>query len=193
MATIVKGDLYEQLDGKLHEIKRQMQQKDGYAFDPQRLDLALQAVIEGRFEAVGGQFPSIIHAADLIPKGWSVAIIDGVPQDVAPSEFDISKIKPRTFLKDGKPSISGEGMRKRAVELKGNLGLSDGKRMLADGGKLIPIEFQCYYIPLPGTLLRDSDGYLHVPCLHFLGDRWCLSFFWLGNDWGAHDRLACSE
>ena len=51
MATIVKGDLYEDLDGLLVEIKRQIRQKGGYGFDPELLRKHLQAGIEGRFFA----------------------------------------------------------------------------------------------------------------------------------------------
>ncbi|HOX60512.1 MAG TPA: hypothetical protein PLV72_00715 [Candidatus Magasanikbacteria bacterium] len=49
MATIVTGDLYEDLDGLLVEIKRQIRQKGGYGFDPELLRKHLQAGIEGRF------------------------------------------------------------------------------------------------------------------------------------------------
>lgn len=58
MATIVKGDLYEAIDGKLHEIKRQVRQSGGYPYEPERLDLALQAIVEGRFEEIVRQQPT---------------------------------------------------------------------------------------------------------------------------------------
>lgn len=54
MAIIVTGDQYRELDGQLLEVKRQLRQKEGYPFDPERLKCALQAIIEGRFEAVIG-------------------------------------------------------------------------------------------------------------------------------------------
>ena len=49
MAEIVTGELYEKLDAKLFEIKRQIRQKGGYPYDPEALDKALQKVVEGRF------------------------------------------------------------------------------------------------------------------------------------------------
>src|SRR3989338_2612496 len=52
MAVIVAGDQYEGLDGQLSEIKRQLRQKGGYPYDPGQLKLALQAIIEGRFQAI---------------------------------------------------------------------------------------------------------------------------------------------
>ena len=129
----------------------------------------------------------------LIPKGWVIAMIDGVAQNVAPSQFDISKLKPCSFLKKDESIISGPEMRRRAVQFKGNLGLCDGKRMLAEQDK-IPKEFRDFYILLPGTLLRDPDGYLYVPRLYFLGGRWRLLFRWLNYGYGWDDCrcLACS-
>lgn len=53
MTTKVTGDLYEKLDGKLFEIKRQIRQRDGYTFDPNALDNFLQRVIEGKFAEIG--------------------------------------------------------------------------------------------------------------------------------------------
>lgn len=190
MATIVTGDLYQKLDGKLNEIKRQMRQQGGYGFDPNRLDLALQAIIEGRFEAVGTVFPSVALALDLIPEynGKKCEVVE----DVAPSQFDVAKLKAVSFLKGEEQIVRGKIMRKRAIELKGNLGLVDGKRLLAEQVQ-IPVELREYFIVLPGTLLRDHDGDLHVPCLCWDGDQWVLSFDWLDDDWDGSDRLACSE
>ncbi len=182
MATIVKGNLYVRLDGKLEEIKRQIRQRGGYGFDPEKLDRALQALIEGRFELVGGQFPS------LIPAGWTVV------EDIAPTpDLDVSRLVLRSFLRDGETVIRGEDIRVRARELKGNWGLSDAPRFLADGGKRIAVEFQPFYIPLSGTVLRDAFGRLCIPWLNFRGERWCLDFGLLGFDWGGYGRLACSE
>ena len=124
--------------------------------------------------------------ADLIPEGWEVM------EDVAPSTFDVGKLTLRSFLKQGESPIGGDEMRKRAVELKGNLGLTDGKRMLAEQDK-IPVEFREFYIPLPGTVLRDSGGDLFVPYLYFHGVRWVLDFGWIGLDWYGLDRFACCE
>ncbi len=51
MAQCVAGDQYYVLDGQLHEIKRQLRQLSGYPFDPERLKMALQNIIEGKFMA----------------------------------------------------------------------------------------------------------------------------------------------
>ncbi|TSC84638.1 MAG: hypothetical protein G01um101413_22 [Parcubacteria group bacterium Gr01-1014_13] len=134
----------------------------------------------------GSKFPSLVHAAELIPEGWTVV------EDVVLSSFDVSGLKPRSFLKERETSISSEQMRKRAAEFHCNLGLSDAKRMLAEQDK-IPVEFRDFYIPFPGTVLRDPGGDLSVPYLFFYGGRWRMDFVWLGNDWDVSDRFACSE
>lgn len=132
----------------------------------------------------------------LIPKGWTIAMIDGVAQDVAPSQFDISKLKRRAFLKVGEWSISVEEVRKRAVEFKSNHGLADGKRMIVEQDK-IPIEFRGFCIMLPGTILCDSRGNLRLALLEWGVDGWVLFFGFLPSVWyvGRYDIccFACIE
>ncbi len=173
MATIVDGELYKKLDGQLEEIKRQLRQKGGFPYDPQLLVLGLQAIIEGRFEALGSLFPSERLVPDLIPKGWKVL------EDIEPTaNLDVGKLKFRSFLKDGESYIGGDEMRKRAITLGGNLGLCDAPRILADQVK-IPANLRDCYIVLPGTKLRASGGDLRVASLYWDGSRWLLSFLWL--------------
>ncbi|MBI5222484.1 MAG: hypothetical protein HY980_03235 [Candidatus Magasanikbacteria bacterium] len=134
--------------------------------------------------------PSEIHAADLIPtengNPWEVV------EDVETSAFDVAKLRPRSFLKDRELSIGGDEMRRRAVEFKGNLGLADGKRIVAEQ-RNFSSEFDGFYIPLPGTVLRDPHGDLYVADLHRLGDRWYIDFDRLGPDWNDDGRFACSK
>ena len=52
MAQRVEANLYQELDGQLHEIKRQIRQPSGYPYEPEKLKLALQALIEGRFDGI---------------------------------------------------------------------------------------------------------------------------------------------
>lgn len=47
--NIVTGEMYEEIDGQLHEIKRQIRQKSGYPYNPEELKKALQLIIEGKF------------------------------------------------------------------------------------------------------------------------------------------------
>lgn len=46
---IVTGDKYRDLDGKMLEIKRQLNQKNGYPFSARYLEIALQNIVEGKF------------------------------------------------------------------------------------------------------------------------------------------------
>ena len=118
------------------------------------------------WEATGGGFPRL--DALKLPMIDEIAVINGVPQNVTMSTFDISKLKPRSFLKwwdDG--CVLGRKMRKRAVKLNGNLGLADGERMLIEQDK-IPSKFRSFEILLPGTVLRGSNDLLFIPYLYWV-------------------------
>ncbi len=131
-------------------------------------------------------FPSLIFAADLIPDRWKVE------KDVPLSKgININKLKPQPFLY----GASIDEMRKHATKFKGNLGFADGKRMLAEQDK-IPVEFRDFYIPLPGTIMRNLFAIsLYLPYLVFYQEGWCLKFIWLGHvgyKWQSRARLASS-
>lgn len=114
--------------------------------------------------------------------------------DIGPTVFDIATLKPRAFLRGREQSIEGAEMRRRAVELKGNLSLADGQRVIDEQDRHpVPAEFERFLIPLTGTLLRLSDDDLYLACLIFGGSRWFLFFDRLDNDWRVRDCLACSE
>ncbi|MDP2587614.1 MAG: hypothetical protein Q8P33_02475 [bacterium] len=51
--VVVAGELYFEIDGKLHEIKRQIRQKGGYPYDPQALNNALHKIVMGDFLGAG--------------------------------------------------------------------------------------------------------------------------------------------
>lgn len=124
-----------------------------------------------------------VTCADLIPQGWTVV------EDVDPSDFQVEDLEFISCLNEGEDCIDGKTMRVRAVTLKANLGLFDGKRILDQQDK-VPVEIRGKYIFLPGTLLRDSVGDLHVAYLYWDDERWCLNFYWLDRGWNAYDRLA---
>ena len=142
----------------------------------------LQAFLENPSGFVKvGQFPSLTLAANLIPTGWTL-IEDVVPSTKNGRDFI-------TFLEKGESYINGEVMRQRAKKHTANLGLVDAKRDLEHQDN-IPVGLRGKYLVYSGTVLRDSDGNLDVPCLDWGGDRWVLLFRWLGDDFYVFDRLA---
>lgn len=130
--------------------------------------------------------PSAFLAAGLIPEEWIVI------EDALPSTFDTSKLMPVSFLR-GKPAMNSAEMRKRAIELDGNLSLADGKRML-DEEKKIPVGFRDFYISLPATILLDLPNCeLYIGFLSFNGDHWQCGFRPFDHFWSEHFRFARSE
>lgn len=127
------------------------------------------------------------------PDKRRIVLFDGVRQDVAPSTFEVNKLRLISFLKDKEPSINRNEMRKRAVELGGNLGFGDAERLLAEQQN-ISTHFRDFIIPFPGTLWRDSEGYLRVACLYWnkVMACWFMDFYWLdrGAGWGNGFCLA---
>lgn len=119
-------------------------------------------------------------------------ILEGskVHKDV-PSRI-ITKFDFISFLKKDEESIGGRAMRRRAKEFDYNLGLADAVWFL-ENQHLIPIELRGKCIIFPGTVLRDSDGRLNVPCLRWVGVRWILNFRWLDDHWYSRDRLVSCE
>lgn len=156
-----------------------------------------QAFLRNPNKCLEGQ-PSLLSlaVAELIPeytdadgnkKRWEIV------EDVELSKFDIKNLSFISFLENGEDYIRGEEMRKRAVTLKANRGLADAKYLL-DHQAEIPAKLRGKkYIVLPGTVLRDSNGYLCVPYLHWNGVRWVLSFFWVGNGFHSSIVLARSK
>jgi len=64
------------------------------------------------------KLPSEIYAADRIPKGWEIAILNGAPQDVEAHIFRVKDLSFKSFLQknDHGSTISTE-MLQRAVTM----------------------------------------------------------------------------
>lgn len=122
--------------------------------------------------------------SELIAAKYGYTVVEDVPS----AKCEISGFEMVSFLNDGESFVKDKVMRERAVTLKANFGLVDAKRML-DNQEEIPAEFQGKYLVFPGTLLRDSDGRLHIAFLCWVGDRWHLHFHWVGGGFYDHDRL----
>lgn len=121
----------------------------------------------------------------LIPKGWK--IIKDVPQSKS-KEFEFI-----SCLNENENCIfSWEELQKWAVNLNANLGLKDAE-FLEEHQSLISEKMRNKWIVFPGTILRDSDGFLYVACLDWDGDRWVLRFDWIGRVFGADYVLPRSK
>ncbi len=79
MAQRVEANLYVELDGQLQEIKRQLRQSSGYPFDPEKLKIALQGIVEGRFD--NGK------VAESILEFVGTVAIQALPKFVAKDNF----------------------------------------------------------------------------------------------------------
>ncbi len=173
---LVAGDLYQELDGQLSEIKRQMRQPSGYPFDPLQLKAHLQAVIEGRFSQAVGSF-----RYDKRKEGWM--LLENIPRRLN------STIDSVSFLKWKETSVNGEEMVRRArVELDANYGQEDAEWVLEHQDK-IPVELRKFYLVFPATVWQGVYGCRRVPCLSWDGVRWYLRFGWLDSGWRSRGRL----
>lgn len=136
------------------------------------------------------KFSSFFEAAELIPKGW------GLMSDVAPSDFELSKLK-FVQLSTVCKLVDYDDVHKLAIRLNGSLGLVDAKRILAEADA-IPESLRSCDILFPGTRLHDSVGHGYTPCLRFsTNSQWYLDFRSHGCRWilgfcvSGRDHIAC--
>ena len=178
MAQRVAGDLYHDLDGQLHEIKRQLRQLSGYPFDPEDLRRHLKSAIEGKFDAVSA--PIFVH--DKTKDGWKLL------ENVSRRLTSVRDLELVSFLMGNESSVNGEEVVRRARILDVNYSQEDAEWLLANQNE-IPVEFRKYYLVFTGTVWQDSISYRNVSCLGWYGRRWCLLFSWLDDDWYSYGRL----
>ena len=195
MATIVTGEQYMGIDGKLHEIKRQLRQPNGYPHDPERLSRALQAIVEGRLEFRDAErmkylFDSESVVGDLVKlvsRGWK--IIEHVGQTLEV----IGALEAVPFLKDevSLHAVSGEEMKKRAATLGAALGFLDAVFALRHGAE-IPEEMrkESSEIIFSGTVLVSPDHIASVACLRWIDPMWHFVWRELTGAWWEHDHVA---
>ena len=128
-----------------------------------------------------------LQKCKLIPEGWK--IIEDIPASL---DFEVKDLKLIEFLDEGESYINGEELRKRAKELKANLGIKDCEFVLENQSE-IPEELRKYFLVFSGTVLRSPGGNLQVAYLCWLGDCWVLDFRWLGYYFLGFVRLASCE
>jgi len=144
---------------------------------------AVLQIIKNDNDFVTRLLGSPVFSRDMRKEGWELV------EDVSsPAGIVIANLEIVSFLREGEESVSGEVMRKRAVEMGANLGQRHAEFLL-EHQEEIPKEFRKFYLVFSGTLWRDASGGLGVPYLHWLGVRWVLGFSWLEFVWDSGDRL----
>lgn len=216
MAQRVAGELYESITGQLFETGRQLRQKGGYPFDPEKLRVYLQMAIEGRFRLF--QTMTTIDVtepfdpAEFIGQKWGVwkgpADGDGLSgeEDVDGRSLAISVIDPtqillERYLKEGESWIVGEEKLRRMkddpnkIRSGGNVFLGLWKDYEANGENSVLErlyqERRVTYLDFFGLVLRSPVGNRYVLFLYRDDDGgWYWDVSWLDRDWDADDLSA---
>lgn len=133
-------------------------------------------VLRGTHEIKGIEHVIDCDAEPFIPSGWKVE----EHQKGGNIKFDASQVELYLSKKQKSRSIEGNRLRE---ELKGKKVLNANVLdYLLANPKAIPEEWKGKYIFFWGTIYRDSDVYLSVRYLYWLGGQWYWSRGWLGGD-----------
>jgi hypothetical protein len=195
MATIVTGEPYMRIDGKLHEIKRQIRQPNGYPHDLERLNHALQAVVDGNLEFSDAESigylkysdSTIGHLLSVISRGWKIT------EHVGQTLERISDLEAIPFFREKNigDAVDGEEMRRLSTALGATLGFHDAVFTLRHGAE-IPDKVRSACggeITFPGTLLVSPDGVASVASLRWI-NQWLFVWRKFKDVWFAHDYVA---
>jgi hypothetical protein len=163
MATIVTGEQYMEIDGKLHEIKRQLRQKNGYPYDLGGLECALQAVVEGRFEIQDPTLPIEI-------------VVGGVTYEII------------YFPRGDKTFKHISTIVECARLLDANLGEEDGERFLRHQAD-IPSVLHDMALFFPGWRNPDPRDHEHIAYILCFQSGWARE--WSFCSQGFYRRICC--
>jgi hypothetical protein len=117
---------------------------------------------------------------DMRKEGWKLE----KDNQEADGEFTPELLE---FLKEHEPSVVGTEMEER-VKNEPIAGQRNLEAMLREQN-MIPKEWRKFVLVAPGTVWLGSGRHRLVPCLFWLGERWCLSFDWLGHGFGSDYRV----
>lgn len=195
MAHEVSQAMYYDLDGQLYEIKRQIRQQSGYPFDPERLQLALQEIIEGKFITANVKanhaYPVVVDYAMSLADMIAAGRYDWTNSDITAGHFP--------FTGEGKAEVAIELVHFGRVIKDGDEGLRELDKMglraatlpelLAFGEKYPDMQRQFPVIAF-GSVWQDRGGFRDVPGL-WKGDRKrSLDLRWFGGGWLKNGRFA---
>lgn len=176
----VTGDQFWEIVRRWRAIQEQLDRgREGKSpLDPVAVSAALQQIVEG-------EFPRPYFKRDMRKEaGWE--LVEDVRE---PAEIAIGDLRLATFLNHDEQYVTGDTMRERAKNIGANLGQRHAEHFL-DHQEEIPESYRPYWLIFPGTVWRGRDGALLVPCLHWDGGRWLLSFDWLGHRFRSHGRVS---
>ena len=167
----VTGDQYREIDKRIIEIKRQLNQREGSPLDPLKVSKTLQKIVEGNHVINCCVYPRI-------PKGFRIE------QHLRSGEFfwDSSKIKLYLCEKQKKDSIGGHKLRQK-LQGKAVLNANVLDYLLANP-YLIPKDWKGKFVFFWGTIYANPHGILYVRYLCWGSDRrWIWNNHCLGDDY----------
>jgi len=208
MAIKDEANLFVEIDGQLHEIKRQLRQPSGYPFYLGDLKSHLQAAIEGQFNLAAfretGELAGVKIVIPALPRPtirklrkefpW-IREEDGLELNASPTGPVMLQLG--TVLRPDELSINGVEYAHRLVNLPA-LGYPQGQWLVnhQDDPELATFKALAtgeYYIDLPTTIVVDGDGDRLFVYLDGVGGRWYL--YWYDADDGLYriGRLALGK
>ena len=170
-------EMFEKLDTQTKEIKGQM--KRG-ALNSRHI----QALIEHRNSFPDKEGMTLPLKHDFSRDGYVLLenkLFDG--RGFVPEVLDV--------LVPGLLYITGDTMQNRAKRLNANLGQYYAE-WLMDHQNLLSKELRGEYrLAFPGTVWKDSNGELYVPCLtwNWKGASWEMSLSNLNREWTSKDCM----
>lgn len=150
--------------------------KEG-TLDPLRVSESLQAISEGRFDSGAAS----TFRFDLRQDGWELTDpAMGQAQLIVTKSPQVEFV---SILRPGEGRIDCETLKRRAREMIATLGQKDAEFLHANQ-HLIPHRspgVRC--VPFVGTIWRDRDGVLKIPCLTPGAGMWDLRWLPLDDAW----------
>ncbi|HUC01582.1 MAG TPA: hypothetical protein VMA75_01625 [Candidatus Paceibacterota bacterium] len=192
MAQRVAGEIYESVTGQLFEIGRQLRQPNGYPFDAQKLQRALQNAIEGKFDvtSVVQQYLVTVNYDLSVKDAIAAGRYDWKNDDITAKNFP-SKRKGTADLEiilvKFDDAMSSEGIL-RELDKQG-LRAAELPELLAFGEKYPDVQREFPVVAL-GSVWRGSVGNRGVPYLRGYAGKRYLLLDWFGLGWGSLCRFA---
>jgi hypothetical protein len=186
MATkhVVTGDQYRDVDRRMGEIKRQLNQKGGSPLDPSGVLAMLQHIIEGGSTMVD------CDATPFIPERWEIRPEDQLPGRVQ-GQVDATKLGLYLPVKQKDYDLIAGHKLRRKLEGKPVLP-ANVLDYLYENQHLIPEEWKGKTVFFWGTVYRDWYGLLCVRGIWWnpAGCYWRACR--LGSDWWGSPPAAIS-